>query len=395
MNKKHIINLVKVITESYKFRFEKLYSYSETVQIYNGPKISKLGIYLFEFFFSLYVFFHTFFYKRNKKKYIFINSKYSDIICSLDRRDVLVMGGITDFFFCFGKGIKFVWIGYLVKAFNIHYYYGRSDAYVKSLSLLNKAIPDGNCKKHLLLWEDDLTVGLSFSHLFNKNKLVNVICIQHGLFVSGELIKPVGSNSNYNFLIKKSQAKFFENYNDNCCEIGITYDVSTNPKFKKNIYLIGIGGLGINDPIYLYSIYLYSVIIGKFTKSKSEYRIFYRPHPIEDIDFCRKLFKNIDTTPVKDLFGLSKSTYIGFQSTLLYEAKYFGNVTIAIESEKMSQHVKDFSTDLIINENDLEHIVDKLNSFIENDNIFTLFKTKEIKKRFGDCMSKVYECDGL
>jgi hypothetical protein len=386
MKTKHVLNLIKIITESYKERLVKLYGYSKVSQISDGPKMSKYGIYTFEFFFSLYVFIQFFFFRPNKAKYVFVNSKYNDIICALNKKDVLVMGGMTrDLLFCLKNRVGFIWIGYLVKAFDIHYYYGRSGSYIKALTLLERIVVGNNNQKSILLWEDDIAVGLSFAHLFNKNKLVDVIYIQHGLLVFGESIDPPGTNSNYNFIIKDSQRKFLKDSNDkNCCVIGVTYDVFAEPSFKKNIYLVGIGGLGTDDPIYLYSLWMYSKIFGEFIGSG--YKVFYRPHPIENLDFCRKCFPNIDTTSPKDLFSSSVSTYIGFQSTFLYEARYFGNVTIGITSVEMSQQSKDFNTDLKIDEDDIQHIVRELNLYIENNDNTPLNKGS-IKERFTKCMN--------
>ncbi|MBT7558479.1 hypothetical protein HN615_16375 [Candidatus Woesearchaeota archaeon] len=379
-------DIVKIVLKSYKEYLKGLYSSSKVSTFKENAKMPIYSVYIFELFFNIYAFFQGFLFKGSirKKKYIFVNSRFEDIICNLNKEDVVVMGGGKDLLFCVKNKIKFVWIGYLVKAFNIYYYYGRDGVYIKALTLIEKKVTISD-HKSLLLWEDTLKVGLSFANLFNKNKLVDVICIQHGLFFLGSKVRPAGINSNYNFFIKDSQKKFINNSNSrNSCVIGLPYDITERPLFNKNIYLVGIGGLGTDDPIYLYSLWVYSKIYGEFIGSG--YKVFYRPHPTENVNFCKFCFPDINIVPKKDLFTSSLSVYIGFNSTLLYEAMCFGNISIRINPVEDSININDFNTNLTIDEKDIKHIVNKLNKYIKNNDI-TYSYEENIGNRFVKCIN--------
>ena len=325
---------------------------------------------------------------RNKPKYVFVNSRFKDIICSLDREHVVVMGGITDVLFCIRNNIKFVWIGYLVKAFDIYHYYGRDKSYIKALLLLER-ITCSNNRRHVFLWEDTLKVGASLACLFNKNKFIDTVCIQHGLLSFGSDLKPDGAVSNFNFFINSSQNKFFSNSSEkNSCVIGLPYDILIKPPLEKNIYLVGIGSSTslIGNSMYLYSLWVYTKIQKEFIKSGC--KVYYRPHPTEDMSIYKSFFLNIETAPKKNIFSASLSTYIGFNSTLLYEAGFFGNITIGINPSEASQYISDFDTSLTIDEKDINQIVKKLNQYIAKKNKPSLQK-ETINKRFLRCVNAV------
>jgi hypothetical protein len=242
----------------------------------------------------------------------------------------------------------------------------------------------------IFLWEDNLKTGLSLSYLFKNDKNVNVITIQHGMYSSQELNHPPGHNSNYNFLLKDGQQRWIKGCdNKTSCVMGLTYDINSNKKvFGNMIYLVGPGtviGKKGTDIEYLSKLLLFSKIFD-FMKG-SKYNIFYRPHHTEDINFCKYIFANIDTTPKKDLFSRELSIYIGFDSTLLYEAKFFNNLAISI-TQKEGTPKRDFELDIEIHEQDIELILEKIKDHIDDNSIKKNIQKSDVYTRFTRCVEK-------
>ena len=372
---------------AYKTYLDALCSYTASIEQPEKPNKSKVGILIFESFLKLHIIFqHTF--KRNiNKKYIFVNARYDDIILSLDRKDVVILGGVSDLFFCLRNRIKFIWIGYLTRGFDIYFYHDRCKSYIDVLTILSNLVKKNICCESIFLWEDNIKVGLVFSYLFKESKDINIVSIQHGLFVPNEKIKYPGSNSNYNFVIKNSQKKLIGCNDENSCVIGLTYDINHKVDlFFKNVYLVGVGRIGRNDTNYLHSIYLYSKIMDIF--EGSEYKVFYRPHHTEDINFCRSMFHNIDTTPKKDLLSGGRYIYIGFESTLLYEAKFFNNLTVGIDPNERA-FIRDFELDIVINEKDIGLIFDRIKGYIDDSENKESVHQPDIRTRFIKCMERL------
>ena len=150
---------------------------------------------------------------------------------------MLVCGGKKDFLYCLKHRIKFKWIGFLIKAFDIYYYYGRDKSYVEALNLLNKLFSDDKEKQFIFLWDDMQKLGTSFAHVFRQRDSIEVVCIQHGIYVFNDSNISPGSNSNYNFVFKSSQIDLIKGANENNSFVmGLSYNVSAPAMFKKNIY---------------------------------------------------------------------------------------------------------------------------------------------------------------
>jgi len=213
MSIKRINNLLKSIKDSYKSLEDGIYKVSEVVKPPKGPKLSLYNIYIFEFLIMFYSLLIGLLHIKVKEKYIFVNVRFGDLIHSLDKKDVLVCGGKKDFLYCLKHRIKFKWIGFLIKAFDIYYYYGRDKSYVEALNLLNKLFSDDKEKQFIFLWDDMQKLGTSFAHVFRQRDSIEVVCIQHGIYVFNDSNISPGSNSNYNFVFVKINENL-ENINE-------------------------------------------------------------------------------------------------------------------------------------------------------------------------------------
>ena len=384
MTEKYIINQeVKALGDAYKAYLNRLCGDHPPKK----PKISKVHILIFDFFLNLYIIFQQVFSKNKNRKYVFVNSRYENIILSLNKNDILILAGFKDIPFCLKNGIKFIWVGFIVKAFNIYYYYDKREPYIKALNIVGNMSKNQFNSSTIFLWEDNLKTGLSLSYLFKNDKNVNVITIQHGMYSNNGIIDPPGHNSNYNFLLKDGQQRWIKGCdNKTSCVMGLAYDINSNRKvFGDMIYLIGPGISGKGDTEYLYKLLLFSKIVD-FMKG-SKYNISYRPHHTEDISFCKHIFTNIDTTPKKDLFSKELSVYIGFDSTLLYEATFFNNLAVSI-IPKEGAIERDFELDIEIHEQDIEFILKKIKDHIDSNSINNNTQELDVYMRFTRCLEK-------
>jgi hypothetical protein len=240
-------------------------------------------------------------------------------------------------------------------------------------------------KKKLLffLYEDVLPIG-AFLSMQIKSNHSRTIMIQHG-YASKKSYLYESNECDFYFLYDKNKIRPFAS-KEKCIEIGLPFEASITSKFKKNIILVGTGLSGVNQSDYIDSLFIYNKIK---TNLEKEYSVKYRPHPCENLNSYINFGLDIDNSLKPSLLSEDLKIFIGYESTLLYEAKYLGHICIYL-IKNYSIEI-DYNVDIFLNEsdlNDLEWILPKLIKKKEFQN-FALSSQLSLKNRFLNAIDSI------
>ncbi len=336
---------------------------------------------------------------KKKPIYIFEGLRYKNLIDILPASEVLILGGRSEFFYCLRKGYKFYWIGYIAKSFQLYIYANKVKPFSKAINSI-KFFFESNSeqKKYLFLFEDSQPVGMTLSAVLEKNTSINVICIMHGLLGRPEetpLLRE-GINCKFNLVWDQSHVKIFDKkneINDTTFVLGLPYEVIIkNERKKKSVILVGHDGL-TNDPLsYFYTNYQFCKIY-KILKGGG-YNVLFRPHPQEDINFVKKIFPDLNRENKINLISSGKMVFIGFYSSLLYEARMHKNLTICLNSTNLPDSVE-INADFYITESDYQKIPEIIDNFFEKESEQNDKNLESLIIRFSKCILQIDEYNAL
>jgi hypothetical protein len=286
-------------------------------------------------------------------------------------------------------GYRFHWAGYLDRCFELHYFANKSSPLSNALKFIERYFtPNAGVTHYIFLWEDTQPIGLSLSLGLKDITGMNVVCVAHGYEFAHnpERVGMDGKNCKFNLVYDSKQAEF---YNDSTTFIlGLPYEVEPASNIKSKIVLVEHTGMdsGIE---YINSVYhfikLYKVL------ENAGYEIIYRPRPGSDTSYAMSIFKNVNNEDKSNLFSEGRMIFIGFSSTLLYEAKAFGNIVIGLDTSEFVDK-RNFDVHLTL----LPHDYKKLPTIVSQimDNGFEMFieKVDGLSLRFYKCLESIDNC---
>ena len=119
-------------------------------------------------------------------------------------------------------------------------------------------------------------------------------------------------------------------------------------------------------------------------------KVFYRPHPQDDIEQVNLIFSNISITEKSELLISSRKVFIGFESSLLFEAHEFGHKTIGIDTLEL-KNIRAFDVDYEVSANNFENLPDLILEIFEKPVSVYFEKSKKLKDRFNRCLQQIDE----
>ena len=325
---------------------------------------------------------------KNIPKYIFQGLKYKHLLEILPSNEIMIIGGRNEYQYCKEKGYKFHWSGYIGKAFELYYFGGMVSPYYQALKNIKKLINEKPYNlKYIILWEDTQPIGMSLSLILKGMENIKVICIAHGYEYkrkSKQKMRLDGSNCEFNLVYDQEHAKFYNR--EKTFILGLPYEVKKSENIKNKVILVEEHGTSAGEE-YIYC--LNEIIkIYKILK-KSEIEVVYRPRPGSDKNYLSGIFTNIYDGNKFNLFEEGRMIYIGFNSTLLYEAKAYGNIIIGIKSDVLYNQ-RNFSVDININDEKYEELPEIIRSLNFNEIKENEVDNKEnLKSRFIRCIELI------
>lgn len=229
------------------------------------------------------------------------------------------------------------------------------------------------------LHEDWQPIGafLSMRHRSTSNK---VIMIQHGYFAT---FNPyLESNAcDYYFLYDQKKVRHYISA-EKVIELQLPIDVKVTKGFNQTIILIGTG-----DDTNKKSLSIFNKI---WITLHENYQIQYRPHPSEDFSYNSTIQFSRNHQTKKDCLSEDLKIFIGYESTLLYEAMLIGHVCIAISSKNIT--TIDYEVDYILDDEKIPDLRYTLEELVEKKwKLHSLGKYKfpSLKDRFLKALSLV------
>lgn len=232
----------------------------------------------------------------------------------------------------------------------------------------------------LFFLHDDWTpIGafLSMRHRSTSNK---VIMIQHGYFSTLSLC--LESNAcDYYFLYDQKKVRPYIS-SEKVIELQLPIDVKVTKEFNKTIILVGTG-----DDTNKKSLSIFNKI---WITLHDNYQVQYRPHPSEDFSYNSTIQFSRNHQSKKDCLSEDLKIFIGYESTLLYEAMLIGHVCIAISSKNIT--TIDYEVDYILDDEKIPDLRYTLEELVEKKwKLHSLGKYKfpSLKDRFLKALSLV------
>ena len=333
-----------------------------------------------------------FLYVSKPPKYIFQGLRHRSLIEALPASEVLVLGGRGEFLYCLKRGYTFHWVGYIAKSFQLYVWAGKKEPFSKALIFIQKLfLAQAGEKRYLFLWEDSLPTGLTLSTALASIPGLNVVCIAHGMFprYKGKGIPPEGEHCKFNLVWDASQKKLFKGGDDPATFVlGLPYEVNPPQLISCDVVLVGHCGRSSGVAEYFFSLYHFSKI---FTiLQRANITVSFRPHPQDDINFIRSIFPTLRVENKLDLFGSGRKAFIGFASTLLYEAGQCGNILIALDCSEFPYEI-DFHVDGVVLASDYEKLPLYLSNLFDAMPAQVNANVESLSSRFYGCIKQIDE----
>ena len=340
----------------------------------------KIGRNIFQFFkclISIFVFLKNI---KSKRVYVFQGLRNKIYCKAFKKNQVVIIGSYKEFFYCKKNGYHFIWSFPIQSSVFLCIY--RNINFFLDLVISRWFSRFKSKKITFFVHEDTQPVGsfiCFFSRYLSDSK---TICIQHATYLRNFHSKPQGYMSKYNFVWHFDQIKFLNFDKNYTFVIGNNYEAKAKMKGNPNIILVGPGNSLANKDLYSYQIKNF-IKLSKIIKKNLPLKIIYRPHPeeLQTANLLEKLktdFKIIDTSNKLIALRQARSIFIGYVSSLLYEAKLAGHKTVFIKNKnyKNLSFVPDFN--LRIGEN--TKFIEWVKSVVKNNYVSFLKKTNKANK---------------
>ena len=344
-----------IIIDKARVRFDEFINkYQNSFPEYVKARYTKKPNYLISYLQMLFLLMAGLIYaiivklKPERTLYFFEGGRFTELHSLFPSEQVVIIGGVRELRYCRANGYKFHWDGYIRKLFNI-FYYLKIDFSFQLLTFLVRSLigTQLGSKGRIFLFEDTVQIGAALALILKEAS--PVICVIHG-----SMSKPVaecsmsvdGEISCYNLVYDDYQKNILEGLGVTSYVMGLTHEVSKLVGWSNQIILIEQSTPDMPTE-YLESLskmeILYKILV------KYGYEVVYRSRPGVSLDSISDIFHSVHVGDKRELLDGHKKIFIGFNSTLLYEAKFHGHVTIGLDDTGFPL-MRRFDTDFLIEE---------------------------------------------
>lgn len=274
-----------------------------------------------------------------KRRFIFLSNRFPELVGALANDDAAVIGSVAELRRARELGIKFCLNADLYLAAHAILFGTRGIPVERIIQRWITFFGQQADPCYLVLAHDTSPISLLLTMISAECSNMRSVCIQHGLFNAGSDHDDIeGRNSDFNLVYHGSQkAEMLRRLPGACVEVMgfpaeipvAKLDAATGP----DVILVGTG---FTDQSLLLEKSL--AIFRKVAELLREAvgRIEYRPHPSEQLaSHLGSLEFSVNVEPKEVILSGARKLFIGFNSTLLYEASLSGHLVVVLDDEQL------------------------------------------------------------
>lgn len=296
---------------------------------------------------------------RFRNKYLFVSLRNKEIISSLfGTEDICVLTTSDEKQLCLNYGWNYYWVGGIHASIMLALKMNIYTPLKLNIFLLKCRLKNKN--SWIINYNDTSPIGVFFSMLGNEC-LCPTLCVGHGF---GVVLKDLdiiydGAHTKYLMLYSLDDKAIAPSPITKCYELGPPFDVDPLENKSNQLILVGVGSTAILPDFYRRSLIFYKKIYE--IAIQLGINIQYRPHLSErDGDFS-DFFTDIDNSEKINCLSLTKKLFIGFNSTLLFEAKYFGHEVIILSDPDIN--ISNLHVDAIYSYDQLDLVIGDIKKY--------------------------------
>jgi hypothetical protein len=268
------------------------------------------------------------------RRLMFMSARYPELLGACDPAEVVVLGGPADWRVARRLGVPFCSSADLFLA-SYDVLFGRPAARVEQafrrwMEFFRRQSDPGL----LIVANDTMPMALALVAAARESPNIRLVCIQHGLFSAGPAYQDddvEGRNSDINLVFSTAQQRHMERrLGGGLVEVmGLPHDLrASRLSARPEVILVGTGTLG-DMHIYGHALGIFSAVRDRL--SAAGHDVVYRPHASErGLARAGELFR-MDSRGKEALLTGASKVFVGFASTLLYEADQAGHIAIVLD----------------------------------------------------------------
>lgn len=280
------------------------------------------------------------------RRMLFLSARYSDLLAAYDASDAMVLGGPADWRVARRLGLPFASTADLFLA-SYRILFGHpgsrpAEVFARWIAFLRRQADP--C--FLVVGNDTMPMALMLVTAAKSAPNVRVVCVEHGLLSAGPVYQfddVEGRNSDINLVFTPAQrAEMERRLGGGVVEVmGLPVEKrAASIPSRPDVVLVGTGTLGDTDA-YERALSLFGAVRDEV--EATGHAVAYRPHPSErGLGLAERRFR-IDRSDKNALLGGAVKIFVGFSSTLLYEADQAGHVVVVLDDPALPGYpLRDF-----------------------------------------------------
>ncbi len=271
-----------------------------------------------------------------QKKYLVVGLRFKEVLTALPpAQTLLIASNLSEILFALKNGYSFTYLGMAGEHFLQAYYNGTKERLQSDILKVATLLANENANNFVILSSDTKPLDILFRWVAGLNtKTCHTVFIQHGVVFDGvpDEYLMEGTYSQYFLAMSASQVDFARKLlgeDVKLLECGPPWNLQhVDESGETEVILVSNGGWDADDAdarTALEILHTFSSIL----KDKGVHHV-YRPHPAERSAEEDGLFDIVDTGPKERLLSGKPKIFVGFSSTLLFEAYLAGHTIVGI-----------------------------------------------------------------
>lgn len=266
---------------------------------------------------------------------VFQSARHADFMKTFDRRSVLVTGWVDEWRLARREGYRFVWSFGVTAAVDLAMFRGWMSPLRMMLARWRRAL--GRARRVTVYLSDDTSpFGTFMAHLARAlPNEARSVCVAHGYFCRLDVpLRYEGALCDHNFVWDERQVELLSATHAGLQVIGPPLDARARPAAIDTLVLVGVGHPSAEEAVFERSMRCYAEI-AEIAARRHGLRVLYRPHPSERadpalMDSLRARFGGTDDLSSIERLNSPRSVFVGFASSLLFEAAIAGHAAVYV-----------------------------------------------------------------